>query len=443
MSLALYAVHRGSRPDRSTTAARELAKSFFNLIATPQDCRKTSLDELDEVEKHLNKKQIFKDWLGIRVYEPARLEDVKVVWHLRRKPPAKLTNILTIGIYEGHAFVIKDISKLAKTYACVHCRSRFTKACNLHRHTQTCAQGKTVIDCPAERVEAPQTAFERAFYPKHSSSPESLRWLEQEAALHKIHIHHAACGHGGERWVERAPVDGYNHETKTVFHGCYWHGCRKCYPNDRNKIVAHNNQTREDRFKTTVERTEGLRAAGYQVIEVWSCEVGKKNIELPRTQTRSYPHAILYDFEAYGDKNQRKEKTDMLTIENTHVPISVSIGDTLEKETTHICERDPAELVRKFMEELERRGKTIRTKVRSAFIPEDMLMLTKKQHSKIEEWCNQVPVLGFNSGRYDLNLIKEHFAERLSDTTGKVRVAKNGNKIMFILTKKLSFSRYH
>ena len=120
------AVHRGSRPDRSTTAARELAKSFFNLIAVPQDCRKTCLDEIDEVEKHLNKKQIFKDWLGIRVYEPERMEDGGVVWYLRRKPPTKLTNILTIGIYEGHAFIIKDISKLAKIYACVHCRSRFT-----------------------------------------------------------------------------------------------------------------------------------------------------------------------------------------------------------------------------------------------------------------------------------------------------------------------------
>ena len=35
------AVHRGSRPDRSTTAARELAKGFFNLKAIPQNCRKT------------------------------------------------------------------------------------------------------------------------------------------------------------------------------------------------------------------------------------------------------------------------------------------------------------------------------------------------------------------------------------------------------------------
>ena len=157
------AVHRGARPDRSTTAARELAKSFFKLIVTPNDCRKTSLDELDQVERHLNQKLDFSNWLGIRVYEPECV-DGEVVWHIRRNPPAKLTNILTIRIYEGHAFVIKDISKLAKTYACVHCRARFTQACSLQRHTQTYAQGKTIIDCPAERVEAPQTAFEKAFY---------------------------------------------------------------------------------------------------------------------------------------------------------------------------------------------------------------------------------------------------------------------------------------
>ena len=168
------AVHRGSRPDRSTTAARELAKGFFNLKVVPQDCCKTSLDELDEVEKHLNKKQIFKDCLGIRVYEPERLQNSEVVWHLSRTPPAKLTNILTIGIYEGHAFYIKDISKIAKVYVCVHCRSRSTQACNLQRHVKKCAEGKTVIECPAEKVELPQTVFEEAFYPKHSSSPESL-----------------------------------------------------------------------------------------------------------------------------------------------------------------------------------------------------------------------------------------------------------------------------
>ena len=331
--------------------------------------------------------------------------------------------------------------KIAKVYECVHCHTRSTQACNLQRHVKKCAEGKTVIKCPAKKVELPQTVFEKAFYRKHSSSPESLRWLEKEAALRKIHIHHAACGHGGERWVERAPVDGYNHETKTVFqyHGCHWHGCQKCYPNDRNKIITHHGQTIEDRSKATVARTQKLRAAGYHVVEAWSCEVGNININLPKPQTQSYPHAIIYDFEAYGDKNQRKEPTKTLIIENEHVPASVSLVDSLEREPTHICERDPAVLVKKFMEELERREENTREQVRAAFKPDDINMLIKTQRLKIEEWCNQVPVLGFNSGKYDLNLIRKHFAQLVADTSDRVKFAKNGNKIIFILTKKLVF----
>ena len=119
------------------------------------------------------------------------------------------------------------------------------------------------------------------------------------------------------------------------------------------------------------------------MIECWSCEVGEKYEEqLPQSQTKSYPHAILYDFEAYGDKNKRKDPTDNLTIENEHVPISVSIGDTLSREPTHICERDPAELIRKFMEELERRGKNIRKQVRDEFMPADVNLLPQKQRKK-------------------------------------------------------------
>ena len=442
------AVHKGARPDRSTKAAQGLAKSFFKLRDTPTNCVKTSLDELEKVEMHLNKGTAFSGWLGIRVYVPERVDDKEVVWHLARNPAPQFKNVMTIGIFGKHAFLIKDIKKLGKTYACIHCKARFTQSVSLQRHAERCAQGKTVIDCPGEKVEAPQTAYEKAFYPKHKASKESIQWLEYVAKNWKIPIHHAMSGHGGERWIEKRPVDGYNHEKNLVlqYHGCYWHGCPKCYP-DRNKIIDRGDKTREDLFLATKRRTAYLRKAGYKVIECWACEVGDKYIEqLPEAKTKSYPHAILYDFEAYGDKNKRKEPTDSLTIENEHVPISVSIGDTLEKEpdtlkikTTHICEKDPAELVRKFMEELERRGKNIRKKVRDKFMPADVNLIPKDQRKKIEEWCDQVPVLGFNSGTYDLNLIKKYFAEKLADTTNKVRVAKNGNKIMFLLTSGFRF----
>jgi len=83
---------------------------------------------------------------------------------------------------------------------------------------------------------------------------------------------------------------------------------------------------------------------------------------------KTYPHEILYDFDAYGKKNYRKEPTGALTIETVHVPISVSVGDSLEKrEPTHICERNPVGLVRKFLKDLERREKNIQDQVRAEF----------------------------------------------------------------------------
>jgi len=396
---------------------------------------------LEKVEAHLNEGLPVASWLGIRVYEPERPENREVVWHLRINPNPKLKKILTIGVYEGHAFLIKDIAKLAKTYAGTQYGQRFTQSCHLQRHHQTCSAGQTVIFCPGTKVEAPETGFERAMYQKGSASVQAILWMEREAKRRGIHIHHAMCGHGGEKWLPQeggkmksSPVDGYHHKMRTVFqyHGCHFHGCPKCYQNQQEVIT--NGKTAKQLYQATVDRTAFLRKSGYKVIEAWACKVGFLKGELPRKQMKTYPHAILYDFEAYGDKNYRKEPTGTLTLESAHVPISVSVGDTLEREPTHICERNPVELVRKFLKELERREKTIQDQVRAEFVPEDMHLLTKNQHQKINEWCNQVPVVGFNSGSYDLNLIKNHFTSTLTKVSKKVKVAKKGNKTMFLLS---------
>ena len=160
------AVDQGARPDRSTEAARELVKKFLKLRTTPNNAPRTSLDVLDKVERHLNEGKQLTDWLGIRVYEPERQENGEILWYLRKNPSNKLKKIMTIGIYDGHAFLIRDIEKLAKIYACTDCQARFTKVCHLQRHAKTCAQGRTIIDCPNERLKVPQTAYERAFYDK-------------------------------------------------------------------------------------------------------------------------------------------------------------------------------------------------------------------------------------------------------------------------------------
>jgi len=132
-----------------------------------------------------------KDWIGIRVYDPQRTPDGEVEWHLRTNPNPNLKNIMTIGVWEEHAFLIKDIAKLAKIYVCRHCFQRFTQANNQQRHQQTCSAGETKVYCPAEKVKAPETAYERAMYQKGEASIQALLWLESEAKKRKIHIHHA------------------------------------------------------------------------------------------------------------------------------------------------------------------------------------------------------------------------------------------------------------
>ena len=428
------AVYKGARPDRCTLSARQLARGFFKTDIIPR----TGLNELDKVEQYLNIGKGFEEWVGIRAYLPVRQENGDINWHLVRNPSDKLKNIITIGIYEGHAFLIKDIKKLAKTYVCNDCGAQFTQACSLQRHERTCRKGETEIICQEEKLAPPLSKYDMTFYDKGHISKPSIEWLEKTAKQLKIHIHHAMCGHGGERHVLGAPVDGFEPKTCTVFqfHGCWWHGCPRCFTDRGRKICQ--GKTRDELYAATIARTRALRKAGYRVIEKWECQYKKTNEPSLTKKTKSYPHAIFYDFEALNDTKQRKAPTADLTYEAAHVPISVSIGDTLEREPTHICDPDPKQLIKRFTQELERRGQNIRQVVSQEFMPGDNYF-NSAQRRKLIEWCDQVPVLGFNSGRYDLNLIKEHFAELLADTTKKVFVAKKANTTMFLKTEKFLF----
>ena len=102
---------------------------------------------------------------------------------------------MTIDIHNGHAFLMKDIKKLANQYLCGQCNARFTKASNLSRYADCCQQGQTEIVCRGEEAGAPESAFEKTFYTNGLTSFSSIQWLESEARARKTHIHHALCGH--------------------------------------------------------------------------------------------------------------------------------------------------------------------------------------------------------------------------------------------------------
>ena len=441
------AVHQGAHIRYNMRKTRELEKSFFTQRP---DLRNRLTDKhLCLLEKHFKQ--------GIAAYEVQPNGDF-ILTHVPANYDQVGIPLLNMGLYYGHAFLITDLKQVANTYTCGDCQARFTKACNLARHVaNNCSRGQTKINCPNNQIKSPASTYERAFYPKQTCSFIAIKWLEWEAKKRGIHIHHARCGHGGEREILGARVDGYHPESKTVFqfHGCLWHGCEKCYPEDRQGLVLQKTRqgkviprlddqkkpmNRKTAYELTLQRTQSLRKEGYRVVEKWEHEKPTPwaNTHCPKVETETYPHAIVYDFESYQGTSKAVRPTSDLFYESKHVPISVSLADTLNPEPEYIVSRDPAELIRLFHQSLERRHEAIVADVVKEFSFSDTEGIPEKQGDEIVKWFRQVPVLGFNSGHYDLKLIRQHFIPLLAQDPGTFAAEKNG-RIMFINTPKFKF----
>ena len=122
----------------------------------------------------------------------------------------------------------------------------------------------------------------------------SLEWLTYMNRQPDHHIRHAL--NGGEHVILRGEktffVDGYDDVTRTVyeFHGCFWHGCPKCYP-DRDR-TRHKmcDQTMRDVYEATKLKEASLLAADYHVVVMWQCEWDqlKQDDEYLRSLVKSF-----------------------------------------------------------------------------------------------------------------------------------------------------------
>lgn len=123
-----------------------------------------------------------------------------------------------------------------------------------------------------------------------------------------------------------------------------------------------------------------------------------------------------------------------------HVPISVSVCSNVEHYKEPICfvEEDPDKLIQvmvTYMEEIATHCKSLaldkwgavlenleekldywrqeEEKAENSLAPIMMINKLTKMFGRFNFYCQQVPVLGFNSARYDLNLIKKSIAKQL------------------------------
>ena len=195
----------------------------------------------------------------------------------------------------------------------------------------------------------------------------------------------------------------------------------------------------------------------------------------PDGHSRMYPYKITFDFEAFF-RPAKQPSTERVSVLWEHVPLSASVASDFPGREGPICfvrqsdaNSDPlldrvlnyinetAKVIGEAMLELyrptlakldETLDEALRLEEKVFSSPDGDFTETGKRHplvdlkKKLLRYLRQVPVIGFNSGRYDLNLIKVQLHSFFSSKERKKEefsVIKRSNQYLAIYTQHTVF----
>ena len=210
----------------------------------------------------------------------------------------------------------------------------------------------------------------------------------------------------------------------------------------------------------------------YQLSETIFERLEDVNINVPQ-DLRLFSNLIVFDFESITVPDSTLKNTELTSWIGKHVPISVSISSNLISEPIFICNEDPLQLIRDFVSSLTNiagksklknfvllleknywavrqlvpvKGKQVPTGAEDLLDneaepdgeeDEDLeiqrlrceLKMLSNLRQDFENFYSTIPVFGFNSSRYDLNLIKDYLLHHLLiEKTVVPKVIRMGNK---------------
>ena len=215
-----------------------------------------------------------------------------------------------------------------------------------------------------------------------------------------------------------------------------------------------------------------------------------ENIRVPES-LRYYPYRTTFDFECYFDTNQLPSDSHKVKWVARHVPLSVSVASNVpghEQVQCLVTDGDTNKLVSSMMDILQSMSDAAYENIKNSY--KDVLARLVKARSnwdetlrnarspddeesrqptnpyktlmkQLHDWLHKLLVIGFNSGKYDLNAVKQFLVpyflskkeeeeeemeqddkeekEEENDGVGSFFVIKRNNTFMCLATTKLKF----
>ena len=199
-----------------------------------------------------------------------------------------------------------------------------------------------------------------------------------------------------------------------------------------------------------------------------------------REDQKLFKNLAVFHFESFRVKEETHKETETTKWIGKHVHISVSISSNLKPEPIFLCNSDPRHLVSSFVSALEGLATQSKAQMKLRFIEVETAIKVKlsstleklrQRHSQregvidfdddeyfndtleekelsshflqmqknqlidlqehFERYCNTLPVFGFNSAKYDINLIKSYLLPILvSERQIEPAVIKKANQFV-------------
>ena len=188
---------------------------------------------------------------------------------------------------------------------------------------------------------------------------------------------------------------------------------------------------------------------------------------------RYYPYRATFDFECYFDRDNVPADTNTLQWSARHVPLSVSVASNVpghEDAQCYITNGDSDKLVADMMSHLHAVSDAAFESLKPSYesVLDKLKMLKEEWDSAEEEcgleeaeseanadesktnpyktligqllgWLHQLPVIGFNSGRYDLNVIKQFFIPYLLKPSKQDNEEEEADETRFVIKRQNTF----
>ncbi|XP_052817114.1 uncharacterized protein LOC128243395 [Mya arenaria] len=110
------------------------------------------------------------------------------------------------------------------------------------------------------------------YRPEEKQSVMAYQWMAYLAHEKQINIQHGR--NNGEKHIGPYKVDGYyerdGEKVVLEFHGCFWHGCSKCFSSKTVNPV--NDMSMGDLNARTIEKKEFIESEGYSYNAKWECD---------------------------------------------------------------------------------------------------------------------------------------------------------------------------